>query len=609
MFWKRKAYHFLIGLFFITILPVSGQDQKVADSLKRIQYLEILDDSSKLELLRNIAFNETRDLNLAVQYAEKLITFSSRLENNLYLYRGYFQKGNKRRIQGNLEEALDAYFKSVVAARNAEYVTGEGSAYGAIADIYSVSNNHPNAMLYYHKAISTLRKSNDSVSLAAAILNAGDEFLINKIYDSALLHFKEAGLIAEEVNYLTIKAYSLGNIGMVFANSGQSALAEKNINEAIQLLKELEDYYPICVYLISMCDIYLEKDDERKALNYALRSLELAQQYGLKEQISDANLKLSELYGKARNQGVAFRYYKDHIAYRDSVNNIESVQKIADLRTNFEVSQKQVEVDLLNQQKRNQKIMVIASIITSLLIFLLALGLYRRYRFVKKINIIIEAEKNRSENLLLNILPKEVADELKAKGESLARNYDEVTVLFTDFKDFTRIAEKLKPLELVAEINTCFKYFDEIVTKHGIEKIKTIGDSYMAVGGLSSNSSQSALETIIAAIEMQEFMLARAEKLSKQGMHYFEMRAGIHTGPVVAGIVGVKKFQYDIWGDTVNTASRMEGNGEVGKVNVSQHTYELVMENPEFTFQSRGKVEAKGLGPIEMYFVNRRNLL
>ena len=139
---------------------------------------------------------------------------------------------------------------------------------------------------------------------------------------------------------------------MVYANIGQSDLAEKNINEATRILEESGDYYPICVYLISMCDIYLKKGDKKTAMNYAQRSLKLAQQYGLKDQISDANLKLSELYEGAGNLGESFKYYKNHIAYRDSVNNIKSVQKMADLRTDYEVTKKQVEVDLLHQQKR-----------------------------------------------------------------------------------------------------------------------------------------------------------------------------------------------------------------------------------------------------------------
>ena len=594
-----KAYHFLISFFFLATISAAGQDQKVADSLKRIYQQKNLEDSSKLELLRNIAFNESKDLNLAVQYAEELISLSTRLGNNVYLHRGYLQKGNKKRIQGNLEEALDAYFKSVEAARNANFIKGEGSAYGAIADIYSVSNNHPNAMLYYHKAISTLRKSNDSVFLASAISNAGDEFLNNKIYDSALLHFKESGLIFEKINYLTGKAYSLGNIGMVYANIGQSTLAEKNINEAIRILEELEDYYPICVYLLSMCDIYFEKGDDRTALNYALKSLRLAQQYGLKEQISDANHKLAKLYEKAGDMVESYRYYKNYIAYRDSVNNIKSVQNMADLRTNFEVSRKQIEVDLLNQQKENQRIVVIASVVAALLIFLIALVLYRRYLFIKSTNRIIEEERNRSDSLLLNILPEETAQELKLNGRVQTKKFESVTVLFTDFKEFTKLAEQVDPEQLIRSIDFYFKEFDKITTKYGLEKIKTIGDSYMCAGGLPLVSSNHARQVAKAAKEMID--LVNEKLLTEDDLIHFEVRIGIHTGPVVAGIVGMKKWQYDIWGDTVNIASRMESTSHVGKINLSETTYQAIKD--EFPCTYRGEMEVKNRGELKMYYL------
>ena len=202
---------------------------------------------------------------------------------------------------------------------------------------------------------------------------------------------------------------------------------------------------------------------------------------------------------------------------------------------------------------------------------------------------------------MLNILPHEVAEELKAKGSADAQLIDEVTVLFTDFKGFSQLSEKLSPKELVAEINECFSAFDHIMEKHSVEKIKTIGDAYMAAGGLPTANNTHAENVVNAALEIQTFMQEhKAKKLAANEL-FFEIRIGVHTGPVVAGIVGVKKFAYDIWGDTVNTASRMESSGEVGKVNISGTTYELVKN--KFTCVHRGKVQAKGKGEIDMYFV------
>lgn len=203
----------------------------------------------------------------------------------------------------------------------------------------------------------------------------------------------------------------------------------------------------------------------------------------------------------------------------------------------------------------------------------------------------------------MHMLPAGIAAELKEKGRVEPRDFDGVSILFTDFKSFTEAGARLSANDLMAEINTCFEVFDRIAHKHGIERIKTIGDAYMAAGGLLDPQRGSPVDVVRAALEMQESMKAHKAEREAAGKPFFEMRVGIHTGPVVAGIVGVKKFQYDIWGDTVNTASRMESSGEVGQVNISEATYALVKDEPGLTFTSRGKVQAKGKGEMEMYFV------
>jgi len=217
----------------------------------------------------------------------------------------------------------------------------------------------------------------------------------------------------------------------------------------------------------------------------------------------------------------------------------------------------------------------------------------------------LRKEKERSDELLLNILPAEVAEELKSQGSAAARHFDEASVLFTDFKGFTSMAAQVDAAELLHELNACFHAFDDIIDAHGVEKIKTIGDAYMCAGGLPDPRSASPLAVVLAALEMQEFMQQRRAERMAQGKPAFEMRLGIHTGPVVAGIVGVKKFQYDIWGDTVNTASRMESTGEVGEVNISATTYERVRNEPGLVFHERGHIDVKGKGSMEMYFVRR----
>jgi class 3 adenylate cyclase len=216
-------------------------------------------------------------------------------------------------------------------------------------------------------------------------------------------------------------------------------------------------------------------------------------------------------------------------------------------------------------------------------------------------NTILDAEMKRSEELLLNILPYDTAQELKAKGSTEARHYSDITVMFTDFKGFTGIAEKLTPQQLVTEIDMYFKAFDLIADMHGIEKIKTIGDAYMAAGGLPTENTTHAQDVIRAAIDIRAFVENQKSIRIAKDLPYFEIRIGVHTGPVVAGVVGHRKFAYDIWGDAVNLASRMESSGEAGRINISAATYERIKD--QFTCTFRGEIEAKNKGQVGMYFV------
>ncbi len=223
---------------------------------------------------------------------------------------------------------------------------------------------------------------------------------------------------------------------------------------------------------------------------------------------------------------------------------------------------------------------------------------------VKARTLELEHEKRKSDELLLNILPTEIAEELKQFGKAKAKRYDHVTVLFTDFKGFTRIAEQLSPEDLVAEIDHCFKNFDAIIGKHGLEKIKTIGDAYMCVGGLPQVDPDNPQKVINAALDIRDFMLKYESQRKKSGKLFFEIRLGVHTGDVVSGIVGTKKFVFDIWGDAVNIAARMEDASEEGKVNISGTTYKLVQD--DFACEYRGKIAAKNKGEVDMFFVERK---
>jgi adenylate cyclase len=263
---------------------------------------------------------------------------------------------------------------------------------------------------------------------------------------------------------------------------------------------------------------------------------------------------------------------------------------------------------LLAERSANQQklLLILAAFGVLFALFLLVLFLSARRSRSKlsEKNKLIKIEQERSEELLLNILPQGIAEELKLYGKAQPHKYDQVTVLFSDFKNFTKISEQLSPEELVEELDKCFKAFDFIISQYpdDIEKIKTIGDAYMCASGLSERRSIPT-NIVRAAMEMQEFLDEQKREKIRLGKPYFEARIGLHTGSVVAGVVGVNKFAYDIWGDTVNIAARMEANGQEGRVNISDTTYGLI----KYTFdcEYRGKVQAKNKGLIDMYFVRK----
>jgi len=234
-------------------------------------------------------------------------------------------------------------------------------------------------------------------------------------------------------------------------------------------------------------------------------------------------------------------------------------------------------------------------------------NLQQQHQMLEKHKKEIEKQRDESDKLLLNILPAEVAQELKAFGSAKPQHYEMVTVMFTDFKGFTKIAERLTPEQIVHELNRCFLAFDEILEKFDLEKIKTIGDGYMCAGGLPKDNKTNPIDAVRAALAMQQFMYNLKLEKEAKGEAIWELRLGIHTGPVVSGVIGKNKFAYDIWGDTVNVASRMESSGETGKVNISGTTYEYVKSY--FNCIPRGKIMAKNKGEIDMYFVEGKSSL
>lgn len=239
---------------------------------------------------------------------------------------------------------------------------------------------------------------------------------------------------------------------------------------------------------------------------------------------------------------------------------------------------------------------------SALAMYRLHIGVLEQNKALEEQSSVLYEEKKKTDELLLSILPYEIAEQLKNKGKVKPKTYRRVSIMFTDFKGFTKISEILSPEEIMSTLDHLFGVYDEVMEIHYLEKLKTIGDAYMCAGGLPLRNKSNPIDTVLAALEIQNFMREYNRSLEIAGLPEWKLRVGIHTGKVIAGVIGKKKFAYDIWGDTVNTAARMETSGEPDKVNISGTTYEYIKEFFDCTY--RGKIQAKNKGEIDMYFVD-----
>lgn len=478
-----------------------------------------------------------------------------------------------------------------------------------IASIYMMSGDTTMAIDYFQRSLIIAEEVGSKYVMSANLQNMGNINLGKKDYNKAFDNFSRALKLNEEVGDQYRIAQAMNGLGVTFYEKEDYAKATEYLDKASAIFESMGVKSIFAAILIQKGFVYFKQDEFNKAIQFCKKGLALVEaikEFDVKRNACNC---LYQVYKATKQESKALEFHEKFTSLNDSLNQNEtgkklqrmefSKEKLADSLVQEETKLKvkmAYEKDI-NKKKNTRNVFLGLGV----MLFIMASGLWNRLRFTRKSKAVLQIEKDRSESLLLNILPTEVAEELKATGTANAKQFDHVTVMFTDFKGFTQISEKLSPTELVAEIHTCFKAFDNIIGRHNIEKIKTIGDSYMCVGGLPVSNTTHAEDIVRAALEIQQFMEQQAKQKAAAGKEIFELRIGINSGQVVAGIVGVKKFAYDIWGDTVNIASRMESSGEAGKVNISESTYELVKD--KFTCVHRGKIEAKNKGDIDMYFV------
>jgi class 3 adenylate cyclase/tetratricopeptide (TPR) repeat protein len=513
--------------------------------------------------------------------------------------------------RGDDTRALEYYLRSLKAAEETTDTSRMAVASVNIGTIYLKNKEtHDKALGYYLSVLSYIETQGTKVALGTVSANMGDIYFEREVYDTALYYYGKSLSAFQESNHGNIP-YAMTSIGRVYMKRGEFQRAIVIQEEGYEIAKQSDAKLEMTAALLGLAETYTQQGDVKSAIATYLRAEEIAEEIGAKGELLEAYSGLSNAYAELSDFNKAYRYQTLLTDIKDTLYVASNTRTIQSIQFNYELEKREGQIELLTTDAKlqdaiiqKQRLVKNAFIVGFILILLVAFQTLRSYWRKVKTNKLLDKQKVEIENLVLNILPSEVATELRIEGSATPRSYKSVSVLFTDFKGFTKIASGLAPKDLVAELNNFFVAFDEIAVRNNLEKIKTIGDAYMCAGGIPTTNDTHHLDTVNAGLEMQEYMQKTNEIRASKGQQTWGLRIGIHTGPVVAGVVGKKKFAYDIWGNAVNIASRMESSGEADKLNISAATYELV--KIQYNCEFRGKIYAKNVGDIDMYFVNSR---
>ena len=554
---------------------------------------------------------------LTMDQLDSVITQAARSGDTLTLAKAYLKKGVLEHKAGDQELAIDHYYKAQVLFEAIGNDAGLAQAFKNIGSIHHYQKDYEKARDYYTRGLRIQERLDSPRDLAVFYNNFGS--LAESMGDAtgALIHYERSLRIWKQLNDTTWEAVCYANMGLCHDRRGQRDTARLYLRRSLDLLDERVDHYLFGMACNQMGTTYLEDGPYREAIRWCTKGWQLARIIQNRPLEQGSCECLYRAYAQLGDDQRELIHYRRFVELRDSLYGNERTKDITRLEMAYGFQREQLADSLrrtqeqlvveqgFNESIRKEQLRRNVFMVAGFGTLAFALGLWSRLRYIRRSRAEVQAQRDRADALLNNILPSSVAKELLEKGKAEAREYAMATVLFTDFQRFTQIAEQLSAAELVDAIDRCFKAFDEILGRHGVEKIKTVGDAYMACGGVPDPGRGSPGEVILAALEMQLFIQGFAQHFIDRGVPPFAMRVGIHTGPVVAGVVGSHKFAFDIWGDTVNIAARMESCGEVGRVNISASTHQLVKDDPQWRFEDRGLIEAKGKGMLHMYWVER----
>jgi len=469
----------------------------------------------------------------------------------------------------------------------------------------------PLAEEYFQKTLVLAKKINYPDAIGTASINLGDIYVKKKDYPKATEYLNIAVATFKEANSTAI-CEALRLFAEIHIVKGQYDEALSYLNEGLRFAEEKEAKYEQAKLLNTKADTYFHKKQFTESLRLYDAAINISKEIASNSELKVAYEGKAKIYQTTKMFDKAVEAQTMLMAVKDSINSSAQDEKISELNLLYEMNKKETENKLLNQEIELKQTQIARSKLYQK--FLLAIGLFLlitvggvtySYTFARKTNKIITNERNKSDALLLNILPQETAEELKTSGMVVPKQLENVTVLFTDFVGFSRVAEHTNAEALVNSLNYYFSYFDEIASKYQLEKIKTIGDAYMCAGGIKSTNANVSVNAMNTAIEILEWVnLIKEQK--PEGIQLFDIRIGLSSGPVIAGIVGKTKFQFDIWGDTVNIAARMEQASNINRINVAESVYNQVKDH--FNFEYRGEIDAKNRGQLIMYhYLSRKS--
>ena len=556
--------------------------------------------------LMGVAYHKMDQYDTARAYINRSADISQQIKDTSNLTFCIYWLANLELDKGQYANALDSFELGYALADKTNDKRNLARCLDGEASIYETLNEDDKALEYYQKSLDAAQAVNFKEWYGVVVFSIGNLLYKKGQSDNAILKYNQAITFSKATN-------NLNNIGdcyqqlayIYYYNKKDSKDAMKYVQQAMDIFQQTGSGLSRSYSRLLMSAILRNDKQYGLAIELATASLADGKEKNDPSLQKDAAEALYYAYLGKGDKSTALEYFVLFHKLSEISNERGMVQQLTkhDLTTKFDKEREltQAREAEMNSTLQKQKYEQEASIGIIILISIIALLAIYAYVEKQKDNRAIAKEKEKSDQLLLNILPSQIAAELKENGHAKARNYEMATVLFADIKNFTKAAEMMSPEKLVADIDYYFGNFDRIIAKYNIEKIKTIGDAYLCVGGLPVADQNNALYVVSAAIDLQDFVTKQKEIKGKNNETFFEIRIGIHSGPLVAGIVGLKKFAYDIWGDTVNVAARMEQYGEEGKINISGATYELIRD--QFTCIHRGKIEAKNKGSIDMYFL------